>query len=65
MIKYSKTSSSSCGEYEKSSSPPKSFTQELCDVIRDLNLSKQAFELLEPRLKEKTCLDPKAKITLY
>ena len=56
VMKCSETSASSCGEYEKSSSSPKLFTQgELSDLIRDLNLSKQASELLASRLKEKTC----------
>ena len=66
VMKCCKTSGSSCGEYEESSSSPKSFTKgELSNLITDLNLSKQASQLLASRPKEKTCLDPKTKITLY
>jgi hypothetical protein len=36
---------------------------ELCDVIRDLNLSKESSELLAPRLKENNVLHPGKKIT--
>ena len=65
-LECSKTSEGSCSEYEESSSSPKQFTQqELNDLIRDLNLSKQGSELLVSRLKEKNCLQPDAKITFY
>ena len=53
-LERSKTSEGSCSEYEESSSSPKQFTQqELNDLIRDPNLSKQGSELLASRLKEK------------
>ena len=65
-LECSETSEGSCSEYEESSSSPKHFTQqELNDLIRDLNLSKQGSELLASRLKEKNCLQPDAKITFY
>ena len=65
-LECSKTSEGSCSEYEESSSSPKQFTQqELNDLIRDLNLSKQGSELLVSRLKEKNCLQPDAEITFY
>jgi hypothetical protein len=38
---------------------------ELSDLIRDLNLSKDSSELLVSRLKEKNVLQPGAKITFY
>lgn len=38
---------------------------ELNDLIRDLNLSKEQSELLASRLKEKKCLAPHTKITTY
>ena len=60
------TSEGSCSEYGEGSSSPKQFTQqELNDLIRDLNLSKQGSELLASRLKEKNCVQPDAKITFY
>ena len=63
-LECSETSEGSCSEYEESFSSPKQFTQqELNDLIRDLNLSKQGSELLASRLKKKNCLQPDAKIT--
>ena len=54
-LECSETSEGSCSEYKESSSSPKQFTQqELNNLIRDLNLSKQGSELLASRLKEKT-----------
>jgi hypothetical protein len=38
---------------------------ELSDLIRDLNLSKESSELLASRLKEKSVLHPGTKITFY
>ena len=65
-LECSETSEGSCNEYEESSSSPKQLTQqELNDLIKDLNLSKQGSELLASRLKEKNCLQPDAKITFY
>lgn len=59
--------SSSGSEYEQEiQSTPQQFSQEeLNDLIRDLGLSKQASELLASRLKEKNCLQPDIKITIY
>ena len=54
-LECSETSEGSCSEYEESPLSPKQFTQqELNDLIRDLNLSKQGYEFLASRLKEKT-----------
>ena len=65
-LECSETSEGSCSEYEKSSSSSKQFTQqESNDSIRDLDLSNQESELLASRLKEKSCLQPNAKITFY
>ena len=65
-LECSETSEGSCSEYEESSSSPKQFTQqELNDLIRDLNLSKQGSKLLASKLKGKNCLQPDAKITFY
>jgi hypothetical protein len=45
---------------------PEPFTQnELNDLVRDLNLSKDAAELLGPRLKEKNLLTPGTYVTFY
>ena len=64
-MKCIETNGSSCDEYAESSSS-NSFSQgELSDLIRDLNLSKQASELLASRLKEKSCVDSSVKIMLY
>ena len=53
-LECNETSGGSCRECEERSSSPKQFTQqELNDLIRDLNLSKQGSELLASRLKEK------------
>ena len=49
-----------------SSSIPEQFKQEeLSDPIRDLNLFKQAAEILAYRLKDKNCLRTRASITFY
>ncbi|CAH1106397.1 unnamed protein product [Psylliodes chrysocephalus] len=57
---------SSESEYERIQSTSQQFSQEeLNDLIRDLALSKQASELLASRLKEKNCLQPDIKITIY
>ena len=46
-LECNETSEVSCSKHEESSSSPKQFTQqELNDLIRDLNLSKQGSELL-------------------
>ena len=64
-MKFIETSGSSCDEYAESSSSNPFSQGELSDLIGDLNLSKQASELLASRLKEKSCVDPNVKITLY
>jgi len=56
-LEYNTTGNSSFSKYEENTSTPQQFTQaELNDLVRDLNLSKQAFELLASRLKERNCL---------
>lgn len=58
--------STSGSEYEGGTSAPQLFSQnELSDLIRDLNLSKQASELLASRLKEKNLLESDVTITAY
>lgn len=58
--------STSGSEWEGETSTPKLFSQnELSDLIRDLNLSKQESELLASRLKEKNLLAPTVTITTY
>ncbi|KAF2899354.1 hypothetical protein ILUMI_06819, partial [Ignelater luminosus] len=53
-------------EYAGETSAPQLFSQnELSDLIRDQNLSKQATELLASRLKEKNLLQPEVTITAY
>ena len=52
--------------FESSSSVPEQFKQEeVSDLVRDLNLSKEAAEILASRLKDKNCLRTGASITLY
>ena len=52
--------------FESSSSVPKQFKQEeVSDLVRDLNLSKEAAEILASRLKDKNCLRTGASITFY
>ncbi|KAK4883921.1 hypothetical protein RN001_000192 [Aquatica leii] len=58
--------STSGSEWEGETSTPKLFSQnELSDLIRDLNLSKQGSELLASILKEKNLLAPTVIITTY
>ncbi|CAG9792218.1 unnamed protein product [Diatraea saccharalis] len=58
--------STSGSEYNGATSAPQLFSQnELSDLIGDLNLSKQASELLASRLKEKNLLAPNVMITAY
>ena len=46
--------------------PPQIFLRnDLNDLARDLNLSKESFELLASRLKEKNLLQPGTFITYY
>lgn len=53
-------------DFEEDSATPQRFNQEeLNDLIRDLNLSKESSELLASRLKEKNLLYPGTKITYY
>jgi hypothetical protein len=51
---------SGCGDSDfQTTSHSERFDQnELCDLIRDLNLSKDSSELLASRLKEKNVLQP-------
>ena len=52
--------------YERSSTIPKQFSQEkLRDLIGDLNLSKNASEILASRLKNKNSLSARTKVTFY
>ena len=52
--------------YEKSSTIPEQFSQEeLSDLIRDLNLFKNASEILASRLKDKNSLSAERKVTFY
>ncbi|KAK4874956.1 hypothetical protein RN001_014316 [Aquatica leii] len=58
--------STSGSEWEAEKSTPKLFSQnELSDLIRDPNLSKQGSELLASRLKEKNLLAPTVTIITY
>jgi hypothetical protein len=58
---------SGCGDSDfQTTSHNEHFDQnELSDLIRDLNLSKDSSELLASRLKEKNVLQPGTKITFY
>jgi hypothetical protein len=50
----------------QATSPSECFDQnELSDLIRDLNLSKDSSELLPSRLKEKNVFQPGTKIAFY
>ncbi|CAH1113490.1 unnamed protein product [Psylliodes chrysocephalus] len=60
------SSSKNDSDLEGMSNEPKCFSQnELDDLVRDLNLSKQASELLASRLKEKNLLSSDTKISFY
>lgn len=60
------SSSQNDADFEGMSNEPKCFSQnELDDLVRDLNLSKQASELLASRLKEKKLLSSDTKISFY
>ena len=60
------SSSQNDADFEGMSNEPKCFSQnELDDLVRDLNLSKQASELLASRLKEKNLLSSDTKISFY
>lgn len=53
-------------DFEGTSSFPQRFNQdEVSDLARDLNLSKEASELLASRLKDKNLLEEGTKITFY
>lgn len=53
-------------EYCGKTSDPKPFSQnELNDLIRDLDLSKERAELLASRLKEKNCLSSDVRVSTY
>jgi len=65
-LEYNTTGNSSFSEYEENTSTPQQFTQaELNELVLDLNLSKQASELLASRLKEKNCLKLGTKIAVF
>ena len=52
--------------FEESSTSPKQFNQEeLSDLKRDLNLCKEASEVLASRLEDKKCLSVGTKVTFY
>ena len=52
--------------FESILSIPEQFKQEeLSDLIRGLNLSNQAAEILESHLKDKNCLRTEASMTFY
>ena len=52
--------------YEGSFTIPEQFNQEeLSNLIRDLNLSKDALEILASRLRDKNSLSAGTKVTLY
>lgn len=57
------TEDSSLSDYEENISTSRPFTQVELNLLRDLNLSKHASELLASRLKEKNGLKPEAKIS--
>ncbi|KAK5649680.1 hypothetical protein RI129_000709 [Pyrocoelia pectoralis] len=59
-------SSENDSDFEADLSSPQRFNQqELNDLIRDLNLSKESSELLASRLNEKNLLQPDTNITFY
>ncbi|GFV66831.1 uncharacterized protein TNCV_4303921 [Trichonephila clavipes] len=60
------TSSGNSDSDYKFSQEPQPFNQkELSDLVRDLNLPKEASEILASRLKEKKLLTPETNITFY
>ncbi|GFV38225.1 uncharacterized protein TNCV_4792111 [Trichonephila clavipes] len=60
------TSSENSDSDYKFSQEPQSFNQkELSDLVRDLDLPKEASEILASRLKEKNLLTPETNITFY
>lgn len=66
MVLNLQNSESSESEGECEISTPQLFSQnELSDLIRDLNLSKQGSEVLASRLKEKKLLEPTVTISTY
>jgi hypothetical protein len=64
-IAQGKESESSDCDFQTTSHSELFDQNELSDLIRDLNLSKNSSELLASRLKEKTVLQPGKKITFY
>jgi DNA gyrase/topoisomerase IV subunit B len=61
----SKESGCSDSEFQTTSHSERFDQNELSDLIRDLNFSKDSSELLASRLKEKNVLQPGTKITFY
>ncbi|GFX08256.1 uncharacterized protein TNCV_3267461 [Trichonephila clavipes] len=60
------TSSENYDSDYKFSQEPQPFNQkELSDLVRDLNLPKEASEILASHLKEKNLLTPETNITFY
>ena len=60
------SSTSTVNEASSLSTKPKPFSQgQLNDLVRDLNLSKESFEILAFRLNGHGILDSRTKITFY
>ena len=59
------TESEDSSSESKKAAPQKFNQSELNDLVRDLNLSKQAAEILASRLKEKHVLHSSAKVSFY
>jgi hypothetical protein len=64
-IAQGKESGGSESDFETTSHSERFDQNELSDMIRDLNTSKDSSELLASRLKEKDVLQPGTKITFY
>jgi hypothetical protein len=64
-IAQGKESGGSDNNFQTTSHSERFDQNELSDLMRDLNLSKNSSELLASRLKEKNVLQPGTKITFY
>jgi hypothetical protein len=64
-IAQGKDSGGSDSNFQTTSHSERFDQNELSDLIRDLNLSKESSELLVSRLKENNVLHPGTKITFY
>jgi hypothetical protein len=60
-----KVTGDSDSDFQTTSHSERFDLNELSDLIRDINLSKDSSELLVSRLKEKNVLQPGTKITFY